>query len=234
MSDTQAIWAALAAVQRELRTQPHTREVRVQSKGGGAYGYTYTELSALSDYLLPLLGAAGIATTYTTRVTPSGDALEIACRLTAGDGSHVESATVIQPAAWGAQDVGKVITYGRRYCLQMATGIATEPDDDNAPDGATHSPKAAAKPAAPARPNPAEDAGQHDAISDAQRRMIFSRVREILGGEATDDDVRSQCTAVAKAMHNHSVSELTKRQASAVIDWLKDATPAMLADDIPL
>jgi hypothetical protein len=35
-------------------------------------------------------------------------------------------------------------------------------------------------------------------------------------------------------LHGKSVSQLTKTQASGVIDWLKDATVAKLNDDIPM
>jgi len=235
MSETQAIWAALAAVQTELKTQAHTRRVDV-----GKYGYTYTELSALCDYLLPVLGAAGIATTYTTRLAAESS-LEIECRLTAGDGSHVEASVFIAPEAWDAQSVGKACTYGRRYSLQFATGIATEADDDCAPKDAKHAPKTAAAPK-PAAPKPATAAaGQSEreqlegtGISDAQRRAIFGRVKEIFGGAAPDDEVRANCTAVAMRLHGKSVSQLTKTQASGVIDWLKDATVAKLNDDIPM
>jgi hypothetical protein len=234
------IHAALALVQRDLRTQPHTRTVSV-----GKYSYTYTELSALSDYLLPLLAAAGISTTYTSE--PHGEAaLRITCRLTHGDGSSVESSTVIVPESGSAQDVGKVLTYGRRYCLQMATGIATESDDDAAPSGATVGPSRA-KPPAPAQtkvassPQPPEknnDSGGADApITEAQRRKIFVRVREILTADGrpapTDDEVRGHCTTAAQGMYNSTVGGLTKRQASGMIEWLETATAAMLTDDLP-
>lgn len=232
MSETQAVWAALAAVQKELKTQAHTRRVDV-----GKYGYTYTELSALCDYLLPVLGAAGIATTYTSRLAPP-DALEIECRLTAGDGSSVAASTFITPASWTAQDVGKTMTYGRRYTLQMVTGIATEADDDCAPEDAKHAPRTAAKPAAAAVKTATGQSEREQlegtGITEAQRRAIFARVKEIFGGAAPDDEVRANCTATAMRLYNKSVSQLSKTQASGVIDWLKDATVAKLNDDIPM
>lgn len=231
---TEGIWAALAAVQRELRTQPHTREVSV-----GKYSYTYTELSALSDYLLPILGGAGISVTYTSE--PCGEAsLRISCRLTHSDGSHVVASTVIAPDGPDAQSVGKVLTYGRRYCLQMATGIATESDNDCAPSEAQHRPSAskARQPASDPKPSAARaDNGAPEMLSDAQRRKIFMRTRELLsegGATPTDDEVRAQCTATAQGMYEgRTVSQLSKRQASGLIEWLETANKAALTDDLP-
>jgi len=225
----QAIWAALAAVQMHLKTQAHTRRVDV-----GKYGYTYTELSALCDYLLPVLGAAGIATTYTTRLAPP-DALEIECRLTAGDGSSVAASTFITPASWTAQDVGKSMTYGRRYTLQMVTGIATEADDDCAPDSAKHAPKEAPKAATPPATPPSRERDQLEGtgITEAQRRKVFARVKEIMPADATDDDVRAACTKTAQDMFQLTVSGLNKKQASTVIEWLETATFEMLTDKVP-
>jgi hypothetical protein len=253
--NTQAIWAALAGVQRELRTQPHTRSVNV-----GKYGYTYTELSALCDYLLPLLGAAGIATTYTSRLAGE-TALEIECRLTACDGSSVASSVFMSPEAWDPQSIGKSVTYGRRYTLQMATGIATEEDTDcaEAKGKATHAAKTAPAPApaytiAPAReperlvpppsvpvavgPRPQQTEGAAaavaaNAITAPQRGKIFARVKELLPADATDDEVRALCTKTAMDMFHVTVSGLTKKRASAVIEWLDKADVESLTDKIP-
>jgi len=219
----QAIWAALAAVQTTLKTQAHTRKVEA-----GKYGYTYTELSALADYLLPILGAAVIATTYTSRLTGT-DALEIECRLTASDGSHVEASTFIQPGSWSAQDVGKVETYGRRYTLQMVTGIATEADDDCAPAGAKHE---AVKPQA-AKPPQERAAVEGTGITEPQRRMIFAKVKALLPADASDDEIRAVCTKTATGMFGVTVSGLSKKDASAVIDWLATATFETLTSELP-
>lgn len=238
MSESAQIWAALASVQRELQSQVHTRHVSV-----GKYSYTYTELSALTDYLLPRLAAAGIAVTYTT--DPLGAALRVACRLTASDGSSVESATVIEPDSHGAQDVGKVITYGRRYTLQMATGIATEEDDDNAQTGATHQPvrqmaatssqggsqKAQTSQASQAA-KPTQTDEDPNAASDKQKKMIWALVsKHIDGGDKVA--IKEQVDAIAMMVSGVRASQLDRRQATGVIDWLQQSTAQDILDVVP-
>jgi hypothetical protein len=229
------IWGALATVQAKLRTQPHTREVNV-----GKYGYTYTELSALCDYLMPLLGEAGIATTYTS--SPCGESsMTISCRLTAWDGSHVEAATVMQPDAFDPQSVGKALTYGRRYCLQMVTGIATESDTDCAPVGAEHKPTPRASQAQTAatstrqEPTPSTTSEVEDpnAASDKQKKMIWAVISKTLGN-ANRDETKAIVDAASVKIAGVRASQLTKKGASALIEWAQTATLADLAfDEIP-
>jgi hypothetical protein len=85
-------------------------------------------------------------------------------------------------------------------------------------------------------PRPSEAGGEApdpNAISEPQRRKVFARVREILPAGAPDDEIRANCTAVAQQMFKSTVSGLTKKQASSMIEWLETATMEMLTDDIP-
>lgn len=227
------IWAALAAVQSQIKTQPHTREVSV-----GKYAYTYTELSALCDYLMPILSAAGIATTYTSE--PVGAAsLRISCRLTAADGSHVEAATVIDPGNPDAQSVGKVLTYGRRYCLQMVTGIATESDTDCdtesdtdcAPSDATHKPTQSAGRLVPppSQATQAQTAEYPNAMSEKQRGALWAIISKKAPQDATPDEKKALLEVGARRACGVELKAIDKRSASMLIEWLDNATPADFA-----
>jgi hypothetical protein len=133
---------ALAAVQARLPKIGKGEEGKVSgvSKSGKSYEYTYkyADLSGISPAILPILGEEGLA--WTTRPTMEDGHFVLLYELRHASGEAIGGMYPLH--AGGPQDMGKEITYARRYALCAVTGIAPGDDDD---DGASAQ-RAAAKP----------------------------------------------------------------------------------------
>lgn len=123
-----ALAAALIAVQEAMPTVHKSKTAKVPTKAGSSYSYTYADLGAVSDAILPLLGANGLAWTCLPRQTPAG--YELAGTLLHTSGARLEGALPIKGGT--PQEYGSAITYARRYLLGCMTGIITDDDDDGA------------------------------------------------------------------------------------------------------
>ena len=130
----------------------------------------------------------------------------------------------------GPQGMGSAITYARRYSLSAIVGVVSEDDDDAEAAQPRRQqqaqPQQRREPVQPRRPEPVRQAapkqqgdGHVDMITDAQVKMMMAlfnkcgltvrevrleRVREIVGRNVT------------------TCSELTKDEASAIIDVLQN------------
>jgi len=122
-----AIVAALAKAQRKLINPERNRSVTVRTKTGGSYEFSYATLDAILDQARPILVAEEIA--LLQGVQSGQNAIAVSTMLAHSSGEWVES-TVRFPAPSGPQEVGSLITYGRRYTLTGLLGIAAEEDDD--------------------------------------------------------------------------------------------------------
>lgn len=122
--------AALAMFQRNLPTIRKSETAEVQTKTGGKYKYSYADLAAVSQAVLPQLGAVGLSWVTRPTVNEAGK-LVLAYSL-----RHVSGGECIEgeyPLSGGTpQEIGSAITYARRYCLCSVTGVAPEQDDDDA------------------------------------------------------------------------------------------------------
>lgn len=134
-SETIADYAeAMAEAQGAFPEIKKDREVEVKTRKGETYTYSYATLGAILKAVTPSLSKAGIM---------------IAQPVASVDGAFgVFTVAVHKSGQWmgcfmpfigtpgGNQDLGKAITYLRRYALQALLGITGEFDDDaNGPDG---------------------------------------------------------------------------------------------------
>jgi len=125
---------ALAQLQGRLPrvAKEHTAKVTSQ-KTGNTHTYAYADLTDVSEKLLPLTSALGLS--FTARPTISGDEPRFVLLYTlhhvSGDEISGEY-PLPDPDRLGPQDLGKAITYARRYALCAVTGLAPGGDDDDA------------------------------------------------------------------------------------------------------
>lgn len=207
---TARLAAALAKVQAALPTMDRDRTVKVKQKNGDSYEYSYVTLANLSNAILPLLAANGLAFSALPGVGGDGKMCVRYCLLH----DSGESLTGEFPVSGegGIQMVGGRITYARRYCLAAVTGVAADEDDEGrlAEDGtrgtAQRAPqraaaRAAADPAAagtaqraarPARgtaappPLPGDQQGDPDAMTEPQKRALMAAYKDHSRDERID------------------------------------------------
>jgi len=120
---------ALAAAQGEIGNA---------SKESEGYGYVYADLATVLDIGRPILSKHGLSVVQLPHNQDGGIALST--RLMHSSGQWIED-TLVMPAEKSknlslAQDIGKIITYCRRYSYSALVGIAQE-DKDAAKTGET-------------------------------------------------------------------------------------------------
>ena len=125
MSKHESLVAALVAVQGKLPTIAKTNQVKA-----GAMNYSYADLTQVSEAMLPLLSAHGLAFVTMPTFTESG-ASALHYKLLHESGGFVEGWYPL-PSNVRPQEFGSAITYARRYALCAVTGVAPGGDDDDA------------------------------------------------------------------------------------------------------
>jgi len=91
----------------------------------------YSSLASVIDAVRPALSANGLAFVQMLHTAESGVAVETV--LIHESGEQLSCGTLFIPATkQDAQGFGSAITYGKRYGLQAALGIASEDDDGTA------------------------------------------------------------------------------------------------------
>lgn len=108
----------------------------------------YADLHAVTAACYPALQANGIAVIQSNR--REDGALVVVTRLLHVSAQWIETECVVPAKAVDAQAYGSAYTYGRRYGLQAAVGLAPEDDDGHA--AVERKQPAAAKPAAKPAP----------------------------------------------------------------------------------
>jgi hypothetical protein len=125
--------AALAAAQAEMPpiVKGETGEVAGVTKEGRpfAYKYTYADLGALTAVAYPILGKHGLSFSSQPALTERGFILKYQLRHESGEEI---SERMPLPAAAKPQDLGKLLTYYKRYVFMAVTGITPGGEDDDA------------------------------------------------------------------------------------------------------
>jgi hypothetical protein len=121
---------ALVAAQQSLKNPRADSKARVQTKQGGAYEYRYLSLPALLEAVRTALKSVGLSMVQEIVGTPNG--IGVTTRIVHLSGQWLETGPLVLPASGGPQEYGSSITYGRRYSLAAALGLAADEDDDAA------------------------------------------------------------------------------------------------------
>lgn len=134
---------AMAAAQVELEnpTKSKTAKVAGTSKKTGQdfeMTYAYADISDLLSACRPVLAKHGVAIFQIPRMVSEGRSLLITTRLSF-KGQWIEGDYPVCDTGVQHQDMGKAMTYARRYALGAMIGVAPEKDDDG--QGAAHTPR---------------------------------------------------------------------------------------------
>jgi hypothetical protein len=119
----------------------------------------YADLQAVTAACYPALQANGIAVIQ-SNLREDG-ALVVLTRLLHASAQWIETTCVVPAKAQDAQAYGSAYTYGRRYGLQAAVGLAPEDDDGHAataPKKASNPTQAPVKKVEPKQPTASEKA----------------------------------------------------------------------------
>jgi len=181
----------------------------------GKFSYTYATLPSVMDAVLPVLHKHGLALMQTF----NGD--EMQTRLLHESGESESSFIAYPTTGVNPQELGKWITYLRRYAIVAMLGLAPDDDDDAAGVGAPPPSPGAPPPAK--TPPPAtrdEDAKFTAALDDLKARAIVAI--EVCG--SFDDSAAEMQKRFVTLLGNHGVEtpmELSEKKSRVLFyrDW---------------
>lgn len=209
-SDTNALYAALAQAQAEMKnpgldsTNPHFKN-------------KYASLLSVREAVLPAMNRHGIAVVQCPVSGMIGDKVSAGVEtiLTHSGGGEMRSTILMPVDRPNAQGVGSAITYARRYALLAVAGLVGDPDDDgNEASSPPPSPQRAAQ-AKPTTKAPGqkfmEAVAEWSGITDskdaqsAARKVMAKAGAEVPNGGKMDDAGLAKCVAW---MGKHTFEEL--------------------------
>jgi hypothetical protein len=128
----QAISKALVAAWGCIETPKHNTGVKVTTKSGSSYEFSYTDLEGIFDALKTVYKENKIAVLQSPKTFFQEGHLMISVEtmLLHESGEWVKSEPLGVTASNNMQDLGGQITYMKRYSLSAISGISTEKDDD--------------------------------------------------------------------------------------------------------
>lgn len=163
---------ALAALQAQMPAVGKHATADVRKEGKKLYEYAYAPGEAITPVLYPLMAAVGLS--FTAQPTLFGDGFSLHYQLMHTSGEQLAGYYPLpDPARYGPQDLGKAITYARRYALCALVGLFPGGDDSDANGIAPPGPAAATAPAQ----RKAEQAARTTAPAARQRRIAEERAR---------------------------------------------------------
>lgn len=98
--------------------------------GGGKIKYDYVSLGKFKDVADPIIEEAGLVYTQPLTVIDGKSVLQTLIVDVETGELVIDSKVILSPATSNPQDLGKVITYCRRYSLFSIFGIVGDKDDD--------------------------------------------------------------------------------------------------------
>lgn len=120
---------ALVQAQSEFPTIGRSKDVKVQTKTGGSYTFSYAPLDEIISAVRPVLTKHGLAVSQLLANVSGQPALKTVLMHEGGEILQ-ESCPLPMNGSLSAQEFGSLVTYFRRYALVTVLGIATEEDDD--------------------------------------------------------------------------------------------------------
>lgn len=172
----------------------------------GKYRYNYADLGDLLGMARPILSAHGIGILQpVTSETDSSDVL-IWTTFVHRSGEFVTLAPLRMPTGQTPQATGSAITYGRRYALLAALGLAAEDDD-----GQQASQQRRPAPAPAAAPKPRTDA-------EAEARRLLAQLSR---------PQREQVQAMFLDDFGQALRDMPESDHGAALDWVRETLSAL-------
>jgi hypothetical protein len=206
-------YQSLSALQAEL---PEIKKDKVVVGKDGKVRYRYASLDQIVKQVKDLLAKHGFSYTFVATYEPGAVVVRCIASHLAGHQESAEfRATIERDAFMGEiQKIGSALTYGKRYSFCSVFGIMTADEDTDAEpeDTEVHHPK-----------SPESGHPQSEGIfaTEAQLKKLHV-LFEKLGIVATED--RLAYVKKALGITVKSSRELTKKQASMLIDLLEGGT----------
>lgn len=177
----------------------------------------YADLSQITDQVLPMLAAHGLAWTCCPTLLDGGQAvLEYALR-------HVGGETIggryPLPTSGTPQAIGSAITYGRRYSLCSVLGLVADEDDDGAAAEKSQKPAARRSRSGPKDSAPADDSGPR-MISEPMSRRLHQLFNQ---SGITEREARLNYTSEVVNREVPSSKDLLFTEARLLIKTLEEA-----------
>jgi len=141
--------AALAKAQGAMANVLADQTAKIEMKAGGQFSYSYADLASVLEAIRKPLSDNGLS--IIQGVDRDAGAVVIATQLNHASGQWVRAQLSMPiPDNLTPQNIGKAITYGRRYGLSALIGIAAEDDDGKAASEEKQAPR-------PQAPKPARE-----------------------------------------------------------------------------
>jgi hypothetical protein len=132
----QSLAEALSALQAKLPRAAKENTAKVDTKTGGGYSYKYADLTDVTEAIMPLMAALGLVFTCCPTMDEH-NRFVLRYQLMHVSGGNMMGEYPL-PGSGTSQDIGKAITYARRYALCAVTGLAPGGDDDDAAANLRH------------------------------------------------------------------------------------------------
>lgn len=160
--------AAMVKAAGELEDIKRGGSASIPTKSGGSYSYKYATLPDILQAARPILHRHGLVVIQNAS-EGHGDNVDIGTMIIHSSGEYLVLDPLPMPMGNTAQETGSAITYGRRYQLLAALGLAADDDDD----GATAAPRSTqGRPAAGGAPRPVSEAQKAALIRMASERGL--------------------------------------------------------------
>lgn len=175
----------------------------------GTLRYQYASLDSILVAIKPLLTKHKLSITFKTQV--NNDSITVTCVVKHIAGHSEETSFTLpiddSPHISKIQRYGSTLTYARRYALSLALGLlSTDEDNDGNVDTTIQTNKE----------NENNQKNQEEMITEAQMKALFALLKD-----KTKDEKLQIASSILGRQVNSS-KELTKREASKIIETLKN------------
>ena len=186
------------------------------------YKSKYATLDTIWDTIRKPLSENGLSVAQTMNLIDGKSVLETTLYHTSGE--WISGTQLVNPVKDDPQGLGSAITYARRYSLSAILGLLSDDDDDantaTKQESNVEQKVIVAKPVSTVGETPQKTEG----ITVPQTKKIHATAKE------KGLSVESARSYMQKTFKKSSTKELTKDEASTMIEFLEEIKP----DDIPL